>query len=95
MQTQAQQTTDAANVGQVRAGVTEAKAYADTTATQSVATSKAYTDQRLASWGDQFEVYRGDVERRFSDTERRIDKQGAMSAAMLNRTATPADANRS
>ncbi|MEF3081994.1 ESPR-type extended signal peptide-containing protein [Luteimonas sp. SMYT11W] len=78
------QTTDAANVGQVRAGVTEAKAYADTTATQAVATSKAYTDQRLASWGDQFEVYRGDVERRFSDTERRIDKQGAMSAAMLN-----------
>lgn len=78
------QATDAANVGQVRAGVTEAKAYADTTATQAVTTSKAYTDQRLAAWGDQFEAYRGDVERRFSDVDRRMDKQGAMSAAMLN-----------
>ncbi|MDR6990135.1 ESPR-type extended signal peptide-containing protein [Luteimonas sp. 3794] len=78
------QSTDAANVGQLQAGVTEAKAYADTTATQAVSTSKAYTDQRLASWGDQFETYRGDVERRFSDVDRRMDKQGAMSAAMLN-----------
>ncbi|MEP6906720.1 MAG: YadA-like family protein, partial [Pseudoxanthomonas sp.] len=78
------QTTDAANVGQVQAGVTEAKAYADTTATQAVTTSKAYTDQRMANWGDQFESYRGDVDRRFGDTNRRIDKQGAMSTAMLN-----------
>ncbi|WP_337243465.1 ESPR-type extended signal peptide-containing protein [Luteimonas sp. gir] len=78
------QATDAANVAQVRAGVTEAKAYADTTATQAVASSKAYTDQRLAAWGDQFDAYRGDVERRFSDVDRRMDRQGAMSAAMLN-----------
>ncbi|MCD9006525.1 YadA-like family protein, partial [Luteimonas sp. XNQY3] len=78
------QATDAANVGQVQAGVAEARAYADTTATQAVSTANAYTDQKFDAWGQNLDTLRGDVERRFYDTDRRIDRQGAMGAAMLN-----------
>jgi len=78
------QATDAANVGQVQAGVADARAYADTTATQAVSSANAYTDQKFAAWGESVDTLRGDVERRFYDTDRRIDRQGAMGAAMLN-----------
>ena len=76
--------TDAANVGQVTASVAEAKAYTDSTATQTLSSANAYTDQRMAVWNDNFDAFRGDVERRFHDVDRRMDRQGAMGAAMLN-----------
>jgi len=76
--------TDAANVAQVQAGVAESRTYTDTTATKTLSSANAYTDQRFAAWNEDFSAYRGDVERRFSDVDRRMDKQGAMSAAMLN-----------
>ena len=78
------QATDAANVAQVQASAAEARAYADTTATQAVSSANAYTDQKFAAWGESLDTFRGDVERRFYDTDRRIDRQGAMGAAMLN-----------
>ena len=78
------QATDAANVGQVQASAAETRAYADTTATQAVSSANAYTDQKFAAWGESLDTFRGDVERRFYDTDRRIDRQGAMGAAMLN-----------
>lgn len=63
------QATDAANVGQVNAGVNAAK---------------SYTDARFTALNDSFETYRTDVDRRLSSVDRRLDRQGAMSAAMLN-----------
>src|SRR5690606_13514925 len=65
--------TDAANVGQV-----------NTVAAQTLSSANAYTDQQFAVWNDNFEAFRGDVERRFHDVDRRLDRQGAMGAAMLN-----------
>ncbi|MFZ7096420.1 YadA-like family protein [Luteimonas dalianensis] len=65
--------TDAANVGQV-----------NTASAQTLSSANAYTDQKFAVWNDNFDSFRGDVERRFHDVDRRMDRQGAMSAAMLN-----------
>ncbi|MGO3128395.1 MAG: YadA-like family protein, partial [Luteimonas sp.] len=78
------QATDAANYGQVQTVAAEAKAYTDNTATQTLSSANAYTDQKFATWNDSFETFKGDVDRRFYDTDRRIDRQGAMGAAMLN-----------
>ncbi|NLC61799.1 MAG: hypothetical protein GX761_11035, partial [Gammaproteobacteria bacterium] len=76
--------TDAANVGQVNAAAAQSRSYTDTVATQTLSSANAYTDQQFAVWNDNFEAFRGDVERRFHDVDRRLDRQGAMSAAMLN-----------
>ena len=47
----------------------------------------AYLAQRIAeltSLSDSFESFRGEVNNRFQQQDRRIDKQGSMSSAMLN-----------
>src|SRR5690606_33526819 len=67
------QATDAVNVAQL-----------ESTATEAVSTANAYTDQRFDAWSDSFTAYQGELERRFTDQDRRIDRQGAMGAAMLN-----------
>ncbi|MEB1610518.1 hypothetical protein FHT08_003588 [Xanthomonas campestris] len=61
--------TDAANVDQVRSGVAEAK---------------SYTDRRLADWSTQMDQYRDDMDRRFQTVDRRLDRQGAMTSAMVS-----------
>ncbi|MGO1542700.1 MAG: YadA-like family protein, partial [Luteimonas sp.] len=76
--------TDAANVAQVNAAAAESRTYTDNVATQTLSSANAYTDQQFAAWNDNFEAFRGDVERRFHDVDRRLDRQGAMGAAMLN-----------
>ena len=80
--------TDAANVGQMQAGdaatLTAANSYTDTTATQTLTSANAYTDSRFAAMDDNFENFRTETDRRFLDQDRRIDRQGAMSSAMLN-----------
>nr|CCP39353.1 Adhesin yadA [Xanthomonas translucens pv. translucens DSM 18974] len=63
------QATDAVNKGQLDSGV---------------ATAKSYADSRFDTMADSFDVLRGDVAARLRDQDRRIDRQGAMSAAMLN-----------
>jgi autotransporter adhesin len=63
------QATDAVNKGQLDSGV---------------ATAKSYADSRFNTMADSFDVLRGDVAARLRDQDRRIDRQGAMSAAMLN-----------
>ena len=67
------QATDAVNVAQL-----------ESTATQAVATANAYTDAKFDAWSDSFQAYQTELERRFTDQDRRIDRQGAMGAAMLN-----------
>jgi len=67
------QATDAVNVAQL-----------ESTATRAVNEANAYTDQRFNAWSDSFAAYQTELERRFTDQDRRIDRQGAMGAAMLN-----------
>ena len=80
--------TDAANVQQVQAGdaqaVASANAYTDTTATQTLTRANAYTDSRLQSLSDEFSDLRDEIGLRLGKQDERIDRQGAMSAAMMN-----------
>jgi autotransporter adhesin len=80
--------TDAANVAQVQAGdaatLESANAYTDTTATKTLQSANSYTDAKFAAWDDQFTGFQGEVDHRFREQDRRIDRQGAMGAAMLN-----------
>ena len=83
--------TDAVNLGQMEAGDAEtlsaANEYTDNTATETLTSANAYTDQRFAELtglSDDFEAFRGQVDQRFNQQDRRIDRQGAMSSAMLN-----------
>ena len=63
------QATDAVNKGQLDGGI---------------ATANSYTDQRFTSMADSFDIYKGETDQRLRPQDRRIDRQGAMSAAMLN-----------
>jgi len=49
-----------------------------------VASANTYTDTKFQGLSDSFEVFKGDVDQRLRGMDRRIDRQGAMSAAMLN-----------
>ncbi|WP_430543365.1 YadA family autotransporter adhesin [Stenotrophomonas maltophilia] len=61
--------TDAVNKGQLDRGV---------------ATANSYTDGQVKAVTDSFDVFKGEVDGRLRHMDRRIDRQGAMSAAMLN-----------
>jgi autotransporter adhesin len=63
------QATDAVNKGQLDGGI---------------ATANSYTDQRFGAMADSFDIYKGEIDQRLRHQDRRIDRQGAMSAAMLN-----------
>ncbi|RZA35069.1 MAG: hypothetical protein EOP92_12420 [Lysobacteraceae bacterium] len=83
--------TDAVNLGQMEAGdadtLAAANEYTDNTATETLSAANTYTDQRFAEitgLADSFDTFRGEVDRRFTQQDRRIDKQGSMSSAMLN-----------
>jgi autotransporter adhesin len=78
------QATDAVNKAQLDTGVADAKAYTDTTATQTLTTANAYTDSKISALNDAFTDLQGQVDHRFREQDRRIDRQGAMGAAMLN-----------
>ena len=47
-----------------------------------LASSKAYTDQRFAAWNDTFTQYQHQVDARFAQTDTRINRIGAMGTAM-------------
>lgn len=49
-----------------------------------VASANSYTDGKMGALNDSFEGLRGEVDGRLRNMDRRIDRQGAMSAAMLN-----------
>lgn len=75
-----------ANAGDV-ATLSSANAYTDTTTTETLTAANTYTDTRfaqLSGLSDSFESFRGEVGQRFSQQDRRIDRQGSMSSAMLN-----------
>ncbi|MBD9535518.1 YadA-like family protein [Stenotrophomonas sp. STM01] len=63
------QATDAVNKGQLDQGV---------------ASANSYTDTKFGSLTDSFTGLRNDMDNRLRHIDRRIDRQGAMNAAMLN-----------
>lgn len=65
----ATEATDAVNKGQLDRGV---------------ASANRYTDAKMEALNDSFQGLRGEVDGRLRNMDRRIDRQGAMSAAMLN-----------
>ncbi|SDY65848.1 Head domain of trimeric autotransporter adhesin [Lysobacter sp. yr284] len=74
-----------------------AKTYTDTTATATLTSANAYTDSRFNALSDAFDTFRGDVDRRFQQQDRRIDRLAAMSGAyagMAMNTAGLAGQNR-
>jgi autotransporter adhesin len=78
--------TDAANVGQMNAA--DARTLAD---------ARAYTDMRfdelVAAPLQAVSDLRSEVNKRFDDTDKRIDQMGAMNAAMLNMATSAAGVN--
>ncbi|QNR97973.1 YadA-like family protein [Stenotrophomonas sp. 169] len=78
------------SVGNERQITNVADATADTDAVnkrqldQGVASANSYTDGKMGALNDSFEGLRGEVDGRLRNMDRRIDRQGAMSAAMLN-----------
>ncbi|UNK50049.1 YadA-like family protein [Lysobacter sp. S4-A87] len=80
--------TDAANVQQMQAGdeaaLASANTYTDTTATQTLTRANAYTEGRLQALDDQFSGLRDEIGLRLGKQDERIDRQGAMSSAMMS-----------
>lgn len=88
----AQTTADTA-LAAAGSALTDAKDYTDTRETAirsdmtagdaaTLASSKAYTDQRFAAWNDTFTQYQHQVDARFAQTDTRINRIGAMGTAM-------------
>ena len=78
------QATDAANYGQVQAALVTAKTYTDAGDKTTLQSANAYTDQKLgnfASTGD-LNTLRGQVNQQFYSVNQRLDRVGAMGAAM-------------
>ncbi|MCW0425256.1 hypothetical protein NB713_003199 [Xanthomonas sacchari] len=65
--------TDAVNVAQMRAGNSA-----------TLSSANAYTNTRITALDDSFNQLRTDTEHRLDGMDRRMDRLGAMSAAMLN-----------
>ncbi|WP_430539371.1 YadA-like family protein [Luteibacter jiangsuensis] len=76
--------TDAANVSQVDQAVATAKSYSDQGDAATLSSAKAYTDQKFGDVvsGGAFDEYKRTVDRRFSNLSDRLNKVGAMGAAM-------------
>jgi len=76
--------TDAANVSQVDQAVATAKSYADQGDASTLQSAKAYTDQRFGDVvsGGAFDEYKRTVDHRFNNLNDRLNKVGAMGAAM-------------
>lgn len=58
------------------------QAYTDTQATATLASANGYTDRKFANWSDTFNQFQQQTDRRFIQTDRRIDRVGAMGSAM-------------
>ena len=77
------------------ATLSASKAYTDSTATQTLTSAKSYTDAKFAAWNDTFTQYQQQVDRRFAQTDKRIDQIGAMGSAMTHMAVNAANGNSS
>lgn len=73
--------TDGANVAQLKAGISESKAYTNSTATQTLKSANSYTDATFKALNDRFSGAMKDVDDRFANVDKRIDRMAAMSGA--------------
>ena len=78
--------TDAANVGQVNAGISTAKAYTDASSAHTLSSANAYTDGRMQAVLQMQE----DFDYRLGQQDQRINREGAMQSAMSMMTASAA-----
>lgn len=62
--------------------LTTSKSYTDTKSASTLTSANTYTDNKFAAWNDTFTQYQQQVDLRFAQTDRRIDRMGAMSGAM-------------
>ena len=79
------------------ATLASANTYTDTVAVQTLNAANTYTDAVFAQFDSELDTFREDVDQRFRDQDRRIDKLAAMSGAyagMAMNTAGLAGANR-
>jgi autotransporter adhesin len=69
-----------------------ANTYADAQNSQTLSSAKAYTDQALANYvtTDSFDQYQQQVNAKFHDQDKRIDRISAMSTAMVQMAASAA-----
>ena len=74
--------TDAVNVSQMRAEDT-----------RTLSSAQSYTDAKFMALEDDFDAYRGVVDKRFHAQDRRISQIGALSSAMVQMTANAANGN--
>jgi autotransporter adhesin len=79
--------TDGANVGQVNEALETARTYADAGDSRTLAAANAYTDSKLGVSQSDFDSFRNQVNDKFSDVNRRLDRVGAMGTAMAQMTA--------
>ncbi len=70
--------------------LTASKTYTDTQAASTLQSANAYTDQKFVAWNDAFDQFQQQTDRRFAQTDRRIDRSGAMQTAMAQMTASAA-----
>ncbi|MBB6248414.1 hypothetical protein [Rhodanobacter sp. A1T4] len=75
------QATDAANVNQVNAALATAKTYTDTSAQQTLSAANAYTNQAITGANGNLTNFESQVSDQFQTVDKRIEQQGAMSAA--------------
>lgn len=68
----------------VAAGTTDTDAVNKRQLDQGVASANNYTDGKFAALNDSFDLLRSDIGKQLRHMDRRIDRQGAMGAAMLN-----------
>lgn len=80
--------TDAVNVKQMQEAdattLQQSRGYADEQSKKTVTTAKTYTDTKFAAIDQSINNYQQRVERLLNDQNKRIDRTGAMGAAMLN-----------
>ena len=85
---------DAANLGQVNAGdaatLADARNYSDAGDARTLSSARSYTDARFDAMTAEWDGFRDDVWDRMDQTDRRINKTGAMSTAMGQMTASAA-----
>ena len=75
------------------ATLTSSKTYTDSKSSQALASANAYTDSKFAAWNDTFTKYQQQVDRRFAQTDMRIDQIGAMGSAMTHMAVNAANGN--
>src|SRR5690606_23720519 len=80
--------TDAVNKRQMDAGdaatLASSRSYTDTVAVRTLDSAKSYTDQRFDVLNDSFQNLERQVGTRLDQQDKRIDRLGAMSTAMMS-----------